>query len=59
LKEAGYYLKIVFSPIGYVRTSAVGDAIKDNVVSQIVLQFDLVEGLEGVEAFSHLFVLFT
>jgi len=42
-----------------VRTSAVGDAIKDNVVSQIVLQFDLVEGLEGVEAFSHLFVLFT
>lgn len=51
--------KIVFSPIGYVKTDAVGDQVKDDaVISQIVLQPELVEGLEGLAQFSHLFVLF-
>ena len=51
--------KIVLSPIGYVKTGAVGDEVKDkSVLSQIVLNGELIEGLEGIAGFSHLFVLF-
>ncbi len=42
-----------------MRTFAVGEAVKNNaVVSEIILEPHLVEALEGVEDFSHLFVLF-
>jgi len=42
-----------------VRTVAVGEEVKDNaVVSEIVLEPNLVEALDGVEGFSHLFVFF-
>lgn len=51
--------KIVLNPIGYVKTGAVGDEVKDkSIMSQIVLSDELVEGLEGIAGFSHLFVLF-
>ncbi len=51
--------KIVLEPIGYVRTSAVGEEVKDrNRISQIVIRKELAEGLYGIEGFSHLFVLF-
>ena len=51
--------KIVLNPIGYVKTSAVGDEVKDkSAISQIVLREELVEGLIGITGFSHLFVLF-
>ena len=51
--------KIVLNPIGYVKTSAVGDEVKDkSAISQIVLREELVEGLSGIAGFSHLFVLF-
>lgn len=51
--------KIVLNPIGYVKTSAVGDEVKDkSLISQIVLNSELVEGLDGITGFSHLFVLF-
>ncbi len=51
--------KIVLNPIGYVKTSAVGDEVKDkSAISQIVLREELVEGLSGISGFSHLFVLF-
>jgi tRNA-Thr(GGU) m(6)t(6)A37 methyltransferase TsaA len=51
--------KIVLNPIGYVKTSAVGDEIKDKSrTSQIILQDELAEGLEGISGFSHLYVLF-
>jgi tRNA-Thr(GGU) m(6)t(6)A37 methyltransferase TsaA len=51
--------KIVLNPIGYVKTVAAGEEVKDKtVVSQIVLCDDLVEGLDGITGFSHLFVLF-
>ncbi len=50
---------VVFKPIGYVKTEAVGDEVKDkNRIAQIVLKNDLVKGLEGLSDFSHLFVLF-
>jgi tRNA (adenine37-N6)-methyltransferase len=51
--------KIMLEPIGFVKTEAVGHEVRDkNVVSQIVFREDLTEALEGVEEFSHLFVLF-
>ena len=51
--------KIVLNPIGYVKTSAVGDEVKDkSTISQIVLRKELVEGLSGIAGFSNLFVLF-
>jgi tRNA (adenine37-N6)-methyltransferase len=51
--------KIVLYPIGFVKTDSEGDEVKDKSrISQIILRKDLVEGLYGVEGFSHLFVLF-
>jgi tRNA-Thr(GGU) m(6)t(6)A37 methyltransferase TsaA len=51
--------ELVLKPIGFVRTQAVGDEVKDKSrISRIVLRDELVEGLEGISGFSHLFVLF-
>jgi len=51
--------KIVLEPIGVVKTTAVGDEVKDKTrISQIVLQPELTGALDGVYGFSHLFVLF-
>ena len=51
--------QIVLRPIGYVKTDAVGDEVRDkNRISQIVLHEGLVEALDGVTGFSHVFVLF-
>ena len=51
--------KIVLNPIGYVKTIAKGDEVKDkSVISQIVLREELAEGLSGISGFSHLFILF-
>ena len=50
---------IILKPIGFVKTKAVGNEIRDrDNVSQIVFRRDLVEALEGIEGFSHLFVIF-
>ena len=46
-------------PVGFVQTEAVGKEVRNkNVISQIVFREELSEALEGVEEFSHLFVLF-
>ena len=51
--------KIVLNPIGYVKTEAVGDEVKDKSrVSQIVLSDKLVSALDGITGFSHVFVIF-
>ena len=51
--------EIVLKPIGFVRTEAVGDEVKDKGrISQIVVNRELAEALEGIAEFSHLFVLF-
>jgi len=51
--------KICLEPVGFVRTEAVGKEVRDkNVVSRIVFREELTEAMEGIEAFSHLFVLF-
>ncbi len=50
---------IVVKPIGFVRTGAVGDEVKDkDRISQIIIHDEFAEALDGIEEFSHLFVLF-
>jgi tRNA (adenine37-N6)-methyltransferase len=51
--------KIVLNPIGYVKTTAKGEEVKDKAsLSQIILRNDLADGLSGISDYSHLFVLF-
>ena len=51
--------KISLNPIGHVKTEAVGDEVKNKSrISKIIIRDELVEALEGVDGFSHLFVLF-
>ena len=51
--------KIALKPIGFVKTKAVGKEVRDRSnVSEIVFREDLVEALDGIEDFSHLFVIF-
>jgi len=51
--------KICLEPVGFVKTEAVGKEVRDkNVISQIIFREELTDALEGVEEFSHLFVLF-
>ncbi len=51
--------KIVLNPIGYVKTEAIGDEVKDKaLISQIIVREELIEGLSGITGYSHLFVLF-
>jgi tRNA-Thr(GGU) m(6)t(6)A37 methyltransferase TsaA len=51
--------KIILRPIGFVRTKAVGDEVKDKTrLSEIFLDSELVAALEGIAGFSHVFVLF-
>ncbi len=50
---------ITLVPIGFVKTDARGDEVKDKQhLSQIVVRKKLAEALDGIEGFSHLFVLF-
>jgi tRNA-Thr(GGU) m(6)t(6)A37 methyltransferase TsaA len=51
--------KIVLKPIGFVRTTAVGDEVKDKTrLSQVVISDEFAEALVGINEFSHVFVLF-
>ncbi len=46
-------------PIGFVETYSSGDEVPDNAnISKIVLNSDLEQALNGVESFSHLFILY-
>jgi len=51
--------KIELKPIGLIKTRAVGKEVRDKGnVSEIILRDDLTEALDGIEGFSHLFVIF-
>jgi tRNA-Thr(GGU) m(6)t(6)A37 methyltransferase TsaA len=51
--------RINLNPVGVVKTDATGKEVRDKtVISQIIFREELTEALEGVEEFSHLFVLF-
>jgi tRNA-Thr(GGU) m(6)t(6)A37 methyltransferase TsaA len=51
--------RAVLKPIGVIKTRAAKKEVKTRShVSEIVLRKDLIEALEGIEDFSHLFVIF-
>lgn len=51
--------KIEIRPIGFVkRTSSNEDARDENLVSTIVLKKDLTKALDGIEEFSHVFIIY-
>jgi len=51
--------KIELKAIGFVKTEAVGKEVRDKAnVSEIVFREDLAEALDGIEDFSHFFVIF-
>jgi len=50
---------IKLEPVGFVQTVAVGNQVRNkNLISRIIFREEYTEALEGVEEFSHLFVLF-
>jgi tRNA-Thr(GGU) m(6)t(6)A37 methyltransferase TsaA len=50
---------IVLRTIGFVKTDAVGDEVRDKTrISRIVVCEDLLEALDGIAGFSHIFVLY-
>jgi tRNA-Thr(GGU) m(6)t(6)A37 methyltransferase TsaA len=52
-------VKIVLKPIGFVRRTDVGDEVKDKTrLSQVVINDEFADALDGVNEFSHVFVLF-
>ena len=51
--------KIELKPIGFVRTKTFGKQVKRRIhISKIILREDLIEALDGINEFSHLFILF-
>ena len=51
--------EIILKPIGFVKTTAIGDEVRDKTrTSQLVMSKELTTALYGVDGFSHLFVLF-
>jgi tRNA-Thr(GGU) m(6)t(6)A37 methyltransferase TsaA len=50
---------ITMKPVGYVKTKAVGNEVKNKqLTSEIVVQPELISGLDGITEYSHLYVLF-
>lgn len=51
--------RILLKPVGFVRTHAVGDEVKDKShLSEIFIDCELTQALEGISGFSHVFILF-
>lgn len=51
--------EITMKPLGYVRTQAVGDEVKDKTrTSEILIAPELQPALDGITDYSHIYVLF-
>lgn len=51
--------KIEIHPIGFVKRSSSDDNVRDrDLVSKIVLKNEFAKGLDGIEEWSHLYVIF-
>jgi tRNA-Thr(GGU) m(6)t(6)A37 methyltransferase TsaA len=51
--------RIEIRPIGFVKRTSPSEDVRDkNLVSKIVLKKDLVKALDGVEEFSHVFIIY-
>jgi tRNA (adenine37-N6)-methyltransferase len=50
---------ITIKPVGFVRTKATGEEVKNKkLVSEILIRPELYEALDGIAEYSHLYVLF-
>lgn len=59
MKRASAGEKIELKPIGFVRTSATRDEVRNkSTISRLILREELTETLQGIEDFSHLFIIF-
>ena len=51
--------EICLTPIGIVKTEVKGKEVRDKkLISKIIIREEYIEALEGIEEFSHLFVIF-
>jgi tRNA-Thr(GGU) m(6)t(6)A37 methyltransferase TsaA len=51
--------KIEIRPIGFVRRASSNEDVKDKgLVSEVVLEKDFTKALDGIEDFSHIFIIF-
>ncbi len=51
--------KIEFEPIGFVKRGSSEDNVRNrNLISKIVLNKDLNQALDGIEDFSHIFIIY-
>lgn len=51
--------KIEIKPIGFVKRNSSDESVNDkSLVSRIVLKKDLVKAVDGVEEFSHVFIIY-
>jgi len=51
--------KIEIRPIGFVRRASSNEDVKDkSLVSEVVLEEDFAKALDGIEDFSHIFIIF-
>lgn len=51
--------KIILKPIGFVQTESQGDEVRDRSrLSKILIYHELIQALDGIAEFSHIFVLF-
>jgi tRNA-Thr(GGU) m(6)t(6)A37 methyltransferase TsaA len=51
--------KIEIKPIGFVKRASSNETVKDkSLVSKIVLKKDFIKALDGIEEFSHIFIIF-
>lgn len=59
MKSVSAAEKIELKPIGFVRTSATRDEVRNkSTISKLILREELTEALQGIEDFSHLFIIF-
>jgi len=60
LEKAAISLKkIEIKPLGFVKRALLGEDVKDkSLVSRIVLKKGFTKALDGIDGFSHLFVIF-
>jgi tRNA-Thr(GGU) m(6)t(6)A37 methyltransferase TsaA len=51
--------RIEITPIGYVHRRSIGENVRDrSLISEIVLNADLIEALEGIDAWSHIYIIY-
>jgi len=51
--------EIMLEPIGYVQRKTKNENVKDrSLTTQVVIQSKYLEGLDGIEDYSHLFIIF-